>query len=91
MHALIRDVCFSLSGFLHFLWLSLGPSTSPQMADVYTLSCKSRELAGTCRNARKLSAGFRDGPEGREGRGPGRDICIYTADSLLCRVATNAP
>ena len=31
IHALIYDICFSLSNLLHSVWQSLGPSTSQQM------------------------------------------------------------
>ena len=31
IHALIYDICFSLSDLLHSVWQSLDPSTSPQM------------------------------------------------------------
>ena len=31
IHALVFDICFSLSALHYFAWQSLGPSTSPQM------------------------------------------------------------
>ena len=47
-YALIHNICFSLSDFLHSVWQSLGPTPSLQMTQFYSFLCLSNIPLYTC-------------------------------------------
>ena len=48
IYALINSICFSLSDLLYSVWQTLGPSTSPQVAQFLSFSWLSNILSHIC-------------------------------------------